>query len=111
MLYFVQGSVAHAHLLGCNPTGYQHGALYAILWRAIETFTGSVRWLNIMGLPGRRDSGSEGIRQFKRGWTREHRTAWLCGRILDPDRYGAIVAATRTSTATYFPKYRSGEMA
>jgi hypothetical protein len=108
MLYYLQGEVAHAHLLGCTELGYAHGALYALLWHAIETFTGSVHWLNIMGVPGHRDSGSEGIRQFKRGWTRELRTAWLCGRVLDRTRYAALVAATGTSASSYFPAYRDG---
>jgi hypothetical protein len=108
MLYYLQGDVAHAHLLGCTELGYLHGALYALLWRAIETFTGSARWLNIMGVPGHQDAGSEGIRQFKRGWTREQRTAWLCGRIFDPVRYAALVAATGSTGSRYFPAYRDG---
>jgi len=111
ILHFVQNDVAYAHILGCTVDGYQRGALYAVIWSAIEHFTTSVRWLDIMGVPGAQDTGSEGILQFKRGWTRETRTAWFCGRILNRERYAEIVKATGTSLARYFPAYRDGEMA
>ncbi len=111
MLHFVQDDVAYAHILGCTDVGYAHGALYALLWSAIEHFTGSVRWLDIMGVPGAQDEGSEGIRRFKRGWSKETRMAWFCGRILDRERYSEIVAATGKSQTEYFPAYREGEMA
>lgn len=107
MLFFSQGDVVYAHVLGCTPRGYELGALYAVLWFAHEHFSQSARWCDIMGVPGLMDTGHEGIRQFKEGWTRETRTAWLCGRILDPTRYAERVAATDTSAATYFPAYRS----
>lgn len=110
-LYLVHDSVAYGHVLACNALGYQRGALYALIWSAIEHFTGSVRWIDLMGVPGAQDAGSEGIRQFKRGWTEETRRTWLCGRILNRDRYGEIVRATGTSQMRYFPAYRDGEMA
>ena len=111
MLYFVQGDVVYAHILGCNDVGYRLGALYAVLWTAVEHFTGTARWIDIMGVPGKSEQGSDGIRQFKRGWTRETRMAWLCGRIINRERYDAIASATGTTDASYFPAYRNGEMA
>ena len=110
-LYFVHDGIAHGHVLGSTDVGYEHGALYALIWSAIEHFKGSVRWINLMGVPGAHDVGSEGIRRFKMGWTRETRIAWLCGKILKPERYAEIVRATGTSQARYFPAYREGEMA
>jgi GNAT acetyltransferase-like protein len=110
MLYFVQDDVVFAHVLGCSEIGYELGALYAILWSAIEHFGDTARWLDIMGVPGVADKGAEGIRQFKRGWSRETRMAWFCGRILNPARYTELVRATDTSQSTYFPSYRHDEM-
>jgi hypothetical protein len=110
-LYFVHDGVAHGHVLGSTDVGYEHGALYALIWSAIEHFRNSVRWINLMGVPGAQDVGSEGIRRFKLGWTRQTRTAWLCGRILNLERYAEIVRATGTSQTRYFPAYREGEMA
>jgi hypothetical protein len=111
MLNFVQGNVVHAHILGCSNRGYANGALYAIIGYAIEHFTGSARWLNLMGVPGGEDSAASGIHQFKRGWTKETRTAWLCGVVLNRRRYTELVEATDTREARYFPAYRAGEMA
>lgn len=110
ILHYLQDDVAYAHILGCTNIGYEQGALYALIGSAIDTFTGSVHWLDIMGVPGAEDAGSEGLRQFKRGWTRETRTAWFCGRILNRERYAEIVRATGTSQARYFPAYRDGEL-
>lgn len=110
MMFFVQGDVAYAHVLGCTDDGYERGALYAILGFAIEHFTGVVRWCDVMGVPGVEDDGDDGVRQFKRGWSRETRTAWLCGRILNRPRYDELVEATGTSGVDYFPAYRSGEL-
>ncbi len=111
MLFFVQGDVAYAHVLGCTDAGYERGALYAILGFALEHFTGVVRWCDVMGVPGVEDDGDDGIRQFKRGWSRETRTAWLCGRVLNRPRYDELVEATGTSGVDYFPAYRTGELA
>ena len=36
--------------------------------------------------------------------------AWLCGRIINRERYDAIASATGTTDASYFPAYRDGEM-
>jgi hypothetical protein len=111
IMYFVHGHVAYAHILGCSDVGYEHGALYALIGVALDHFTGSVRWVDLMGVPGAHDAGSQGIRQFKRGWTKETRMAWLCGRIFNRNRYAEIVRATGTSDTRYFPAYRDGEMA
>lgn len=110
MMYFVQDDVVYAHVLGCTDVGYELGALYAVLWFAVGHFQGTSRWLDIMGVPGLHDAGSDGIRRFKRGWSRDTRTAWFCGRILNPTRYAEIVNVTRSSQASYFPSYRWGEM-
>jgi hypothetical protein len=109
-LVCVQDEVVHGHIITANDVGYQQGAFYALIWSVIEHFSGSARWYNLMGVPGGKDAGSDRIREYKEGWTTETRTAWLCGRILDPSRYAAIARATGTSGANYFPAYRDGEM-
>jgi hypothetical protein len=63
-----------------------------------------------MGVPGAEDAGNDRARQFKRGWSREVRTAWLCGRILNRPRYEELVELTGTAGVDYFPAYRSGEL-
>ena len=110
MLFFLQGDVVYAHVLGCTAAGYELGALYAVLWVAIDRFGSTARWCDIMGIPGLNEDGAEGIRQFKRGWTKETRTAFLCGRILNPTRYAEIVKASSIMATTYFPAYRDSEL-
>jgi hypothetical protein len=111
LLFFLQGEVAHGHVLACTDAGYRLGALYAGIWFAIEHFPGSARWLNLMGVPGLDDAAAEGIHQFKRGWTRETRMAWLCGRIFNRTRYMEMANSNGTPHARYFPAYRAGERA
>ncbi len=111
ILFLTHADVAYGHVLACTPHGYRRNAIYALIWSAIEHFSGSHRWIDLMGVPGARDEGSEGIRRFKLGWSRETRTAWLCGRVLDRRRYDALVAARETAAAGYFPAYRAGELA
>jgi hypothetical protein len=108
--YYVQGDVAQGHIWGANERGYKNYAMYAMLGFAIEYFNGTVRWINLQGLPGAKDGGSEGVAHFKRGWTPVTKTAWLCGRILDRQRYAEISRVTRTSEVNYFPAYRNAEM-
>jgi hypothetical protein len=110
MMFVVQGDVAYAHVLGCTEDGYESGALYGILWSALDRFEGQARWCDIMGVPGVVDEGAEGIRQFKRGWSQETRMAYLCGRIFDRTKYDEIVSARGISPGSYFPAYRTGEM-
>jgi hypothetical protein len=107
---FVQNDVVHGHIITANDIGYQQGAFYALIWSVIEHFSGSARWYNLMGVPGGKDAGNDRIRAYKEGWTMETRTAWLCGRILDRQKYAAIARGTGTSGANYFPSYRNGEM-
>ncbi len=107
VLYVLQGNVVHAHVLGCLDIGYELGALYAILWTALDHFGSRARWCNIMGVPGVDDKGSEDIRRFKRGWSKETRIAYFCGRILNRERYTELVQARNGPSGGFFPAYRA----
>lgn len=111
-LFYVQGSVAHAHLSAFSDQGYELGAPYAVKWSAIEYFADNgVHWLNWGGSAGIsiKNKDSDGLTQFKKGWTTETRTAYFCGRILDHEKYAQIVEAKRIPNTDYFPAYRKGE--
>lgn len=111
IMFLVHGEVAYGHALGYTPEGYAMWAQYALISSAIDYFSGSLHWIDLMGVPGLRDEGNEGIRRFKEGWTRETRMAWFCGSICDREKYAEIVRTTRTSGAGYFPAYRCNERA
>ena len=110
IMYMVHGDAAYAHVLGYTEVGYHNFGLYALIGSGIQHFAGSVRWLDLMGVPGAADAGSGGIRRFKSGWSQETRPVYLCGRILNPGRYEELTRITSTLDAQYFPKYRDGEM-
>lgn len=110
MMFCVQDDVAHAHVLGCSPEGYARGALYAIIWHTFDFFDDSVRWCNLMGVPDGSGPQIENIRRFKRGWTRDTRTAYLCGRVLNRDKYDKLAALCTAGNIPHFPIYRAGAL-
>jgi len=113
-LWMVDGDVAYGHVLACSDAGYDHGAAYALYWSAIEHFAGKVRYCDIGAVPGAGDdaggSGTDGLAQFKQGWSTHTRTAYLCGRIFDQDRYHELTRARGAQASPYFPAYRAGEL-
>lgn len=109
--YFLQPEqdVVFGHVLGYTGEAYRRGALYALYWTAITHFAPRVRWCDIGGVAGGEDLHRSPLAAFKRGWTRETRTAYLCGRIFDRDKYERL-RMTRAKVTGYFPAYRSGEL-
>jgi Acetyltransferase (GNAT) domain len=108
-LWYVQGDVAFSHLGASSRRGYELMAAYALSWRALEFFTGKVRWIDWGAGAGVNTSGQDGLARFKRGWANTTRTAHLCGRIFDRARYKEISRAKGIVDTHYFPSYRKGE--
>jgi hypothetical protein len=110
--WYVQGNVAHGHLAALSERGYELHAGYALKLAILEYFKGRVRWVNLGGVPG--DSGNlehEGLAAFKRGWSCNTRTAYLCGRILNKPVYADLVMKQKFDiNPQYFPYYRQGEL-
>lgn len=109
-LSYQQGDVVQAHLTAFSETGYKLAASYAIKWTQLEYYGDKARWFNLQGVPGADDSGSEGLRQYKLGWSPQTKTAYLCGRIFDRPMYEEIVKAKGAAAGSYFPAYRNGEL-
>ncbi|MBD0373812.1 MAG: GNAT family N-acetyltransferase [Pyrinomonadaceae bacterium] len=108
--WYRQGEVAYYHLGAYNEAGYRLRASFALFWRAIEYFAASgLRWLNLGAGAGLSAEGSDGLTRFKRGWATGTRTAYLCGRIFQPDKYREL--AGDAGGSNYFPAYRRGEFA
>jgi hypothetical protein len=106
-LWFVQGGAAYYHLAASDPAGYETGASYALLAAAIEHFEGRVECLDLGGAPGLDDAGGHGLRDFKEGWATGSRWAYLCGRVLNEERYEALVGrAADDEGSGFFPAYR-----
>lgn len=110
LLWYVHGDVAYYHLGAYSPDGYRLHVSFALFWRAIEYFAAAgLRWLNLGAGAGATNAESDGLTRFKRGWSSGTRTVYLCGRILDHEKYSQIVKAREISTSDYFPAYRKGE--
>jgi hypothetical protein len=108
-MWYQQGDVAYFHLSAYDAEGYKWGgASYALLWTAWEWFAPRVRWL-ALGAAAGTIARDDGLSRFKSGWATASRTAYFCGRILDPTRYEAL--ACRGARTDYFPAYRAGEFA
>jgi GNAT acetyltransferase-like protein len=109
LLWYVQGSAAYYHLGAFSDEGYRAGASFALFSCALDEFRKeALRWVDL-GAGAGVGAGSGGLGRFKSGWANTTRTAYLCGRIFDRQRYDEIVSAGGNATASYFPAYRAGE--
>ena len=68
----------------------------------MEQFTSGV--VNLGGPAGMSDT-DDGLAQFKAGFANARTQAWLCGAVLDTERYERL--ATGRETSAYFPAYRA----
>jgi hypothetical protein len=110
-LWYVQGDVAQAHLVGTSPRGYELQASYGLKLFILRYFAGKVRWANLGAAPGESAGANHGLANFKRGWASETRTAFFCGKVLNPAVYQELVRANRAEDTGFFPAYRCGEFA
>jgi hypothetical protein len=106
-LWLCTPEVVYYHLAASTQRGYEVRASYALYSAAMIHYRRYARWLSLGAEP---DSGGDGLRQFKRGWATGVRTAWLGGRISQPEVYRSLAAksgqATGAVTSDYFPAYR-----
>jgi hypothetical protein len=109
-LWLISGDVAYYHLGAYSDRGYELKASFALFATALEHFASEgLAWLGLGAGAGVGDGAGDGLDRFKDGWSTGTRTAYLCGRILSPDRYDELLrGAAETS---YFPAYRAGEFA
>jgi hypothetical protein len=112
LLWAVQGEAGFYHLGAYSDAGYQVRASYALFPAAIEFFGArKLRWLNLGAGAGSSGDGTDGLSQFKRGWSTGTRQAFFCGRILDRGAYENILREKNIPPTRYFPAYRQGEFA
>jgi hypothetical protein len=109
-LWYVMGDTAYGHLGATSRKGYELMASYALYARAIESFRGRLRGLNLgssAGLPD--DESGRGLRAFKAGWSTGTRPAYLCGRVFQHEPYARLAAAADADETSCFPAYRRAE--
>jgi len=111
LLWYIVGNVGYYHLGAYNEMGYDLRASFALFWHAITYFAEiGVKWLNLGAGAGIHGATDDGLSRFKRGWSNGTRLAYLCGRVLDREKYQEIVSCRGgPSQVSYFPLYRYGE--
>jgi len=102
-LWFEHDGVATSHLAAANALGYSNGANYAMNDAAITHFS-SGALIDLGGGAGIADDPADGLFRFKQGFANSSKTAFLCGAILDPERYSSL---SRGRDQSFFPAYRS----
>ncbi len=108
MLWFRQRNVAYYHLGAYSAVGYQHKASFALFWVAFKELAAlGVEYASLGAGAGIKEDGRDGLTRFKRGWSNEQRTAYLCGRIFQPEPYQQLVARRNLAASTFFPRYRA----
>lgn len=98
---------AYSHLSASSEEGYRHGAAYAVLAHAVGAFD-DCRLIDLGGVPDAADSPC-GLARFKKGFANGTRTNWICGSIVDPERYRSLTGEIPGERVAggYFPAYRS----
>lgn len=108
-LWFEQVDCAYFHLSASNKLGYEYWASFGMFWEALNYFQKRVHWIDLGGGAGLVDGDLDGLARFKQGWSNETRTAYLCGKIFDHERYNELAITLGKKESSYFPKYREGE--
>lgn len=101
-IWFEFDGVAVYHLAASSAIGYANGAGYALNAAAIDHFQ-NARAIDLGGSAGAIDDEQNGLFAFKSGFANGRVTAYLCGTVLDPERY-RILSAGRDHA--FFPAYR-----
>lgn len=105
-LWYIMDNRAFYHLNAVSEDGYRYNVSYGMMWTAIQHFQGlGIRWTNLGAGAGLND-GSNGLTDFKRGWSNGRRQTYFCGKIINQDLYARLVIKTQTKESSFFPAYR-----
>ena len=109
-LVLIHDKVAYFHLSAYTNEGYNIKASYGTHWQAlVYGYEQGIRYFNLGGGAGIREDPSDGLAEFKRGWSNDRRIVYFCGRVIDRQKYDSICEQYRISNVEYFPPYRAGE--
>ena len=106
VLFFAVHKHVYYHLAAYSPDGYHQKASFGIFRRAIDDFKQEqYEVLNLGGVAGLSDNEEDGLTRFKKGWSTHTRTAYLCGKVFNPQAYESL--SRGKETAGFFPAYRT----
>lgn len=93
-----------SHLAASSARGYTSRAAYAVYDQSIRNFPG--RLIDLGGAAGLNDTDDDGLARFKAGFANRQQSVYLCGAVLDAERYQALCAEAEPPTSNHFPAYR-----
>lgn len=107
LLWMRHGAVAYNHLTAYTPAARRAGAAYALYWTALHDLQASgVERADLGG--GVLDDDS--LARWKAGWTPASVPGFICGSVLRPDAYAALVRGGPGEAASlFFPAYRAAQ--
>ncbi|MCY6370542.1 hypothetical protein [Clostridium ganghwense] len=108
-LCIIHEDVAYDHLMAISHEGYNMHASYGITLRELEYLKNKVKWIDLGANAGINSNLNDGLNQFKRGWSTGKKMVYLCGKVLDEEKYDGITWRLKKSSVEYFPEYREGE--
>jgi hypothetical protein len=109
-LILMRNDVAYDHLAAYSSVGYQYKAAYGIFWTTFKYLSEQgIRYCDIGAGAGLESDSRDGLDQFKRGWTKNRRIVYLCGRINNSAVYNELCQKRTIPYTKYFPAYRCGE--
>jgi hypothetical protein len=97
----------HSHLAASSENGYACGAAYAVYDASIRHFK-DAEVINLGGAAGYTDDPDDGLARFKQGFANATARSYICGKILDAERYRELTACRAAPAQTaFFPAYRA----
>ena len=69
----------------------------------------NIKFFDVGASYGLANSENDGLYQFKSGWSNTKLMVYLCGCILDNEKYNELNQLKNINKNDYFPEYRFGE--
>lgn len=106
-LWLRSGATVHSHLSASNALGRTCGATYLLYDAAVSHFE-DARTIDFGGGAGLMDDPNDGLARFKRGFSNLEASAWLCGKVLDCQKYKQLCSEVNClREEKFFPAYRA----
>jgi len=96
----------HSHLAATNAEGYKNRAAFALNEMALHYFSDS-DVLNFGGGSGYANDETNSLACFKRDFSNDTSMSYICGAILDQERYSELIKENGQGDTNFFPAYRA----
>jgi len=108
-IWVTDGRYVHSHLAASSDVGYKCRAPHAVNDASLRYFSGC-ELVNLGGAAGLVDE-NDSLTYFKRGFANDVSSSYVCGAILDYDRYEHLTRQNGAGeNVDFFPAYRTPSM-